>query len=170
MSTPDLEDVLACLRAIEWPCAPPIGVGEFDVLYVSEAEVVVWYTPARDGQRTGEVAIPCAGIAAAWQRLSAGAALDEALLSAVCGGAGVGRWVLALLALVPGASVRQDPLTLHWSPPAPESAAPAPQRTMKTSALISTSAASGVTTETPTTASLRRRSRRRSSSTSRPSV
>jgi hypothetical protein len=117
MAMVGVEDVLSCLRTVEWPCAPPIGVGEFEVLYVNAAEVVVWYTPAREGQRTGEVAIPGARIAAAWQRLRAGAPLDEAGLSEVCGGVGMGRWVLALLALVPGASVRQEPLSLSWSPP-----------------------------------------------------
>jgi hypothetical protein len=117
MTALDLADVLACLRAVEWPCAPPIGVGEFDVLYVSEAEVVVWYTPAREGQRTGEVAIPCARIAAAWQRLCTGATLDEAALAETCGGEGVGRWVLALLALVPGVRVRQEPVALVWTAP-----------------------------------------------------
>jgi hypothetical protein len=117
MTTFSLADVLAVLRAVEWPCAPPIGAGEFEVLYVSAAEVVVWYTAVREGQRSGEVAIPCARIAAAWQRLAAGVALDEAALSEACGGAGVGRWVLALLALVPGACVAADPLALSWSAP-----------------------------------------------------
>ena len=120
-----MEEVLACLRQVAWPCAPPMGVGEFELLYVNAAEVVVWYTPAREGQRTGEVAIPCARIAAAWQRLRAGASLDEANMSEVCGGLGMGRWVLALLALVPGMSVRQEPLSLSWSPlPAPDHGAP----------------------------------------------
>lgn len=129
MTTLGFEDVLTCLRGVAWPCAPPIGVGEFEVLYVSAVEVVVWYTPAREGHRTGEVAIPCARLAAAWQRLRAGAALDEAGLSAVCGGAGWGRWALALLALVPGACVRQEPLTLAW---APDSAAEAAGDTAST--------------------------------------
>jgi hypothetical protein len=126
MTTLSLDDVLAILRKVEWPCAPPIGVGEFDVLYVSAAEVVVWYTPAREGQRMGEVAIPRARLAAAWQPLAAGSALDEAALSKACGGPGAGRWVLALLALVPGVSVRQDPLALMWSPPADEASAVTP--------------------------------------------
>jgi hypothetical protein len=128
MTTLGLEDVLACLRAVEWPCAPPIGVGEFEVLYVSAAEVVVWYTPARDGHKIGEVAIPCARIAAAWARLCDGATLDEAGLCEACGGVGMGRWVLALLALIPGASVHAEPLTLVWSQPDTPPPTPLPTR------------------------------------------
>jgi hypothetical protein len=111
----DFGEVLAWLRARPHPCAPPIGVGEFDVLYASAREVVVWYTPARDGHRTGEVAIPCARLAAAWEALQAGTPLDEPALARL--GAGIG--------------VQSAPLALTWSSepepaPAPPPAAETP--------------------------------------------
>lgn len=109
----DFDAVLAWLRAVELPCAPPIGVGEFDIRYANAVEVVVWYTPARDGHRVGEVAIPTAALAAAWQALAAGVALDEDALVALGGGAGGGRWLLALLALIPGVRTEAEPLRLR---------------------------------------------------------
>jgi hypothetical protein len=115
----EFEQVLAWLRGLAWPCAPPIGIGEFEVLYASDAEVVVWYSPAREGHRTGEVAIPCAWLVAAWQRLTAGDTLDAAALDDLGAGPAGGRWLLALLAQLPGARVQPEPLTLAWAP-APE--------------------------------------------------
>jgi hypothetical protein len=115
----DFDAILAWLRTLELPCAPPLGVGEFDMRYANAAEVVVWYTPARDGHRVGEVAIPTAALAAAWQALEAGAALDEDALVALGGGAGVGRWLLALLALVPGVRTDTEPLRLRLEAPLP---------------------------------------------------
>jgi hypothetical protein len=115
----EFEQVLAWLRGLAWPCAPPIGVGEFEVLYASDAEVVVWYSPAREGHRTGEVAIPCARLVAAWRRLTAGDTLDAAALDDLGAGPAGGRWLLALLAQLPGARVQPEPLALAWAP-APE--------------------------------------------------
>lgn len=117
----DFGEVLAWLRGRPHPCAPPIGVGEFDILYASAREVVVWYTPARDGHRAGEVAIPCARLAAAWEALLSGTALDDPALTQLGAGVAGGRWLLAVLAQLPGVSVRPDPLALIWAPePAPE--------------------------------------------------
>ncbi|HEV2238946.1 MAG TPA: hypothetical protein VGR57_19970 [Ktedonobacterales bacterium] len=115
----DFDAVLTWLRSLEHPCAPPIGVGEFDVRYASGAEVVVWYTPARDGHRIGEVAIPTAALAAAWQALAAGDALDEDALAALGGGAGTGRWLLAVLALLPEVRAEGEPLRLRLQPATP---------------------------------------------------
>ena len=127
MGVREFEQVLAWLRALAWPCAPPIGVGEFVILYASPLEVVVWYSPAREGHRAGEVAIPCARLAAAWEALVAGEGLDEAALTALGGGPALGRWLLALLALLPGSHVQAEPLVLSWQPetePVPVEAAP----------------------------------------------
>lgn len=112
----EFEHELAWLRGLAWPCAPPIGIGEFEVLYASDAEVVVWYSPAREGHRAGEIAIPCARLVAAWERLTAGDALDEAALADLGAGPAGGRWLLALLAQLPGARVQPEPLTLAWAP------------------------------------------------------
>src|SRR5215472_2097530 len=98
--TPD--GLLARLRTLAAPCEPPIGVGAFDVLYASAREVVVWYSPARAEHHAGEVAIPTARLAAAWAALTAGGALDEAELERLGGGAAGGRWLLAILAQLPG--------------------------------------------------------------------
>lgn len=118
--------VLAHLRGLTAECEPPIGVGSFLVLYASAAEVVVWYSPARETHREGEVSIPCARLAAAWSALTSGVVLDEPALERLGEGAGGGRWLLALLAQLPGASVRDDPLTLAWQPPIPASVAVVP--------------------------------------------
>lgn len=116
----DFEDVLRYLRSLGAPCEPPIGVGSFLLLYASVHEVVVWYSPAREAHREGEVAIPCSRLAAAWNALTAGETLDEAALERIGGNAIYGRWLLGLLAQIPGVSVRIDPLALLWSPPEPE--------------------------------------------------
>ena len=123
--TPEFESVLRFLRTLAEPCAPPTGAGGFDVLYASAREVVVWYSPARDGQSPREIAIPAETLAAAWGTLCAGALLDEvALADFGLGPAGI-QWVLALLAQIPGVQVRQEPLALAlaWSllaaPPIP---------------------------------------------------
>jgi hypothetical protein len=112
----DFAGVLRHLRGLGAPCEPPIGVGSFLLLYASEREVVVWYSPAREQHREGEVAIPSARIAAAWQALTSGAILDERALEDYGQGPAGGRWLLALLAQIPGVAVRADPLALAWEP------------------------------------------------------
>ena len=113
--TPEFESVLRYLRTLAEPCAPPAGSGGFDVLYASAREVVVWYSPARDGQAAREIAIPAEMLSAAWDALCAGALLDEATLAGYgLGPAGI-QWVLALLAQIPGVQVRQEPLALAWT-------------------------------------------------------
>ncbi len=110
------EGVLRHLRGLASSCEPPVGVGSFDLLYASEREVVVWYSPARDHHQPGEVAIPCTRLAAAWAALASGQAVDEAALEAWGGGVAGGRWLLALLAQLPGVAVRENPLALVWDP------------------------------------------------------
>src|SRR5260221_419846 len=112
-------DVLRHLRGLASSCEPPIGVGSFDVLYASDAEIVVWYAPLREHQQPGEVTIPAGRLAAAWRALLYGETLDEAALEAHGGGPALGRWLLALLAQLPGVRVCPEPLALDWSPPAP---------------------------------------------------
>jgi len=128
-------DVLRHLRGLASSCEPPIGVGSFDVLYASDAEIVVWYAPLREHQQPGEVTIPAGRLAAAWRALLYGETLDEAALEAHGGGPALGRWLLALLAQLPGVRVCPEPLALDWSPPSdiplvpvavPAMAAPAP--------------------------------------------
>jgi hypothetical protein len=109
--------MLRHLRGLASSCEPPIGVGSFDVLYASDAEVVVWYAPVREHQQPAEVAIPAARLAAAWRALMRGETLDEAALEAHGGGPALGRWLLALLAQLPGVRVCPEPLALDWSPP-----------------------------------------------------
>ncbi len=118
-SLPTLEDVLRDLRRCAESCEPPVGVGAFDVLYASAREVVVWYSPARPEHRPGEVAIPTAWLAAAWRALLRGEALDETALERLGESVAGGRWLLAVLAQLPGVRVREEPLALEWSPPAP---------------------------------------------------
>jgi hypothetical protein len=113
----DVEGILRCLRALERTCEPPIGVGAFDVLYASAVEVVVWYSPARPEHRSGEVAIPTAWLAAAWAALVGGARLEEATLEEFGQGSAGGRWLLAVLAQIPGVVTRAEPLALEWSAP-----------------------------------------------------
>ncbi len=114
---PTLEDLLASLRLRASACEPPVGVGSFDLLYASNREVVVWYSPARPEHHPGEVAIPTERLAAAWSALARGEALDEAALERIGEGAALSRWLLAVLAQVPGVRVRLEPsLALEWAP------------------------------------------------------
>lgn len=115
---PDFASVLRHLRALAGPCAPPAGVGSFEPLYANEAEIVVWYSPAREAHIEGEVAIPCARLAAAWARLLAGERLAREALEADGDRPGRALWLLALLAQVPGVRVCPDPLALWWEQPA----------------------------------------------------
>jgi hypothetical protein len=112
-----VEELLRALRLLERTCEPPIGVGAFDVLYASTVEVVVWYSPARAEHRPGEVAIPTAWLAAAWAALISGARLEESALAELGQGAAGGRWLLAVLAQLPGVVARLEPLALEWSAP-----------------------------------------------------
>lgn len=107
-----LDGALRVLRALDGPCVPPVGVGAFDILYASRNEIVVWYTPARDGHTSGEVAIPALCLAGAWDALCAGATLDESRLEALAASPARARWLLALLAQLPGVRVTDEPLTL----------------------------------------------------------
>jgi hypothetical protein len=109
-----LSGLLGYLRGLAGACEPPVGVGSFVVLYASEREVVVWYSPVREDHHEGEVAIPCRWVGAAWEALVAGQVLDEATLARLGEGPAGGRWLLALLAQAPGVEVRQ-PLALVWS-------------------------------------------------------
>lgn len=115
-SADDLEGVLRYLRAIASTCEPPVGVGSFDVLYASAREVVVWYSPAREEHHEGEVTIPTIWLATAWTSLVAGTLLDEDSLCRIGMGLAGGRWLLALLAQLPGVQVREEPLVLEWAP------------------------------------------------------
>lgn len=124
--TDGFDGVLRFLRALATSCEPPVGVGTFDVLYASTKEVVVWYSPARQEHTPGEVTIPCARLAAAWAALAAGGVLDEPTLERVGGGASGGRWLLAVLALLPSVCVRENPLTLVWVPEAAPDVSTAP--------------------------------------------
>ncbi|HEY7094421.1 MAG TPA: hypothetical protein VH393_14645 [Ktedonobacterales bacterium] len=113
----DVDAVLRALRTLERTCEPPVGVGAFDVLYASAVEVVVWYSPARPEHHPGEVAIPTAWLAAAWTMLIGGARLEEAALEELGQGSAGGRWLLAVLAQIPGVVTRDEPLALEWSAP-----------------------------------------------------
>jgi hypothetical protein len=128
---PALEAALRSLRAIALPCEPPVGVGSFDVLYAGAREVVVWYSPARPEHRAGEVAIPTARLAAAWGALVSGEALDEVALERLGNGTAGGRWLLALLAQLPGVRVRAEPLALEWCAPITAAAEPTRRRGRK---------------------------------------
>lgn len=112
----DFDGVLRYLRALAAPCEPPVGVGAFDILYASAEEVVVWYSPARQEHTPGEVTIPCVRIAAAWAALTAGDCLDEPALERLGAGPAGGRWLLAVLAQLPGVNLREEPLALVWAP------------------------------------------------------
>src|SRR5258708_25692783 len=95
-------DVLRHLRGLASSCEPPIGVGSFDVLYASGAEVVVWYAPVREHQQPAEVVIPAARLAPSWRALMRGETLDESALEAHGGRPALRRWLLAPLAPLPG--------------------------------------------------------------------
>lgn len=110
------EDVLRYLRALATSCEPPVGVGSFDLLYACEREIVVWYSPARDHQQPGEVTIPAARVACAWLALARGELLDEQACERLAGSPALGRWLLALLAQLPGVIVQAEPLTLRAGP------------------------------------------------------
>ena len=138
----DFDGVLRYLRSLAAPCDPPVGVGTFDVLYASADEIVVWYSPAREEHTPGEVTIHCTRLAAAWAALTAGETLDEPALERLGAGPAAGRWLLAVLAQLPGVHLRDDPLTLSWAPvpvavvapvevPVSVSASPAPGRSRK---------------------------------------
>lgn len=103
--------LLAALRALPGPCAPPVGVGAFDILFASSREVVVWYAPARDGLEQREVAIPCDLVRASWALVLRGAPVDEEALRTLASSAAHGRWLFALLAQVPGVDVEESPST-----------------------------------------------------------
>ena len=124
--TPEFESILRYLRTLAESCAPPMGAGGFDVLYASAREVVVWYSPARDGQMAREIAIPAEVLAVAWQSLCAGTLLDEAALFALGLGSAGAQWVIALLAQIPGIQVRQEPLALAWTLLAASATPPVP--------------------------------------------
>jgi hypothetical protein len=111
----EFEEVARRLRAMATTCAPPVGVGSFDVLYVNERELVVWYSPSREHQRPGEVAIACSALRLAWEALLERGALDEAALLAIGQTNWTTRWLLAILAQLPGVSCVAEPLTLRWS-------------------------------------------------------
>ena len=113
--TREFESVLRYLRTLAEPCAPPMGVGGFDVLYASTREVVVWYSPARDGHTAGEVAIPAEALATAWQSLAAGNMVDVATLLPLGLRHWDANWIIALLAQIPGVQVRLEPLALAWA-------------------------------------------------------
>lgn len=112
----EFEEVARRLRAIARTCEPPVGVGSFDVLYVNERELVVWYSPARDHQKPDEVAISCSAVRAAWSALVERGALDEAALLAIGQSQRTARWLLAILAQLPGVSFVEEPLALRWRP------------------------------------------------------
>lgn len=118
MADADLEDfdgVLRFLRGIAATCEPPVGVGSFDLLYATTAEVVVWYSPAREHQQAREVTISAGCLSAAWSALLAGEQLDLSTLETLGNGVAGGRWLLALLAQLPGVRVHDEPLAVTWA-------------------------------------------------------
>lgn len=114
--------LLASLRALPGPCAPPIGEGAFDILYASAREIVVWFVSARDGAAQKEVAIPARLAREAWALIRRGEPVSEAMLRAIAPGAAGGRWLLALFAQLPSVEVRaaeqaddaESAVTLRW--------------------------------------------------------
>jgi hypothetical protein len=115
--------LLRDLRAIPGPCAPPIGEGQFDILFASKREIVVWFVSAKDGVEQKEVAIPARMAREAWELLRRGNPVDEVALRAVSPGAGGARWLLALFAQLASVEVRHaldddasqpEAITLHW--------------------------------------------------------
>jgi hypothetical protein len=115
-SSQRLEAALRHLRGLFLPCEPPVGAGSFDVLFANTSEVVVWYSPAREGHRAGEVTISCKRLAAALDHLANGQPLDETALERIGGSPARGRWLLAVLAQLPEVSVLSSPLALVWAP------------------------------------------------------
>ena len=112
----EFEDVARRLRAIATTCEPPVGAGSFDVLYMNARELVVWYSPSRDHHQPGEVAIARSAVCAAWSALVERGALDEATLLAIGQTNWTARWLLAILAQIPGVSFIEEPLSLRWRP------------------------------------------------------
>lgn len=114
--TLDDETLARHLRGVATTCAPPVGVGSFDILYVNDHELVVWYSPVRDHQQPGEVAIARSRVDAAWGTLLERGRLDEADLIAIGESTKIARWLLAVLAQLPGVTCVAEPLALEWRP------------------------------------------------------
>lgn len=110
------ETLARFLRGIATTCAPPLGVGSFDILYVNDRELVVWYSPVRDNQQPGEVAIARSCLRAAWGTLVERGRLDEADFIAIGASNKIARWLLAILAQAPGVSFIAEPVALMWRP------------------------------------------------------
>ena len=109
--------MLAYLRSLADPCKPPLGSGAFSLLSASRVEIVVWFDPAHDLERTpGEVLIPAAKLASAWSDLVAGKTLDLPALGRIAGGTSGAYWLLALLSLLPQVNFIEDPPTIAWMP------------------------------------------------------
>lgn len=111
------KSVLAYLRSLADPCKPPLGAGAFSLLYASRVEIVVWFDPAHELERTpGEVLIPSAKLASAWSDLVVGKTLDLPALGRIAGGTSGAYWLLALLSLLPQVNFTEDPPTISWMP------------------------------------------------------
>ncbi|MGO8948326.1 MAG: hypothetical protein ACLQUY_11835 [Ktedonobacterales bacterium] len=111
------ERVLCYLRSLADPCKPPVGAGSFLLLYASQVEIVVWFDPAREHQRSsGEVLIPGALLFSAWSALVTGETLDLLALDRIAGGIAGAYWLLALLSLLPGVSFTDEPPSVCWMP------------------------------------------------------
>jgi hypothetical protein len=109
------KSVLAYLRSLADPCKPPLGAGAFSLLYASQVEIVVWFDPAHELERTpGEVLIPSVMLASAWSDLVAGKTLDLPALGRIAGGTAGAYWLLALLSLLPQVRFTKDPPTISW--------------------------------------------------------
>jgi hypothetical protein len=109
--------VLAYLRSLANPCKPPLGAGAFLLLYASRVEIVVWFDPAHELERTpGEVLIPSAMLHSAWSDLVAGKILDLPALGRIAGGTSGAYWLLALLSLLPQVTFTKDPPAISWLP------------------------------------------------------
>ena len=109
--------VLCYLRNLADACKPPVGTGSFLLLYASQVEVVVWFDPAREHQRIpGEVLIPSALLANAWEALITGRMLDLPALGQIAGGMAGAHWLLALLSLLPGVLFVPEPPAICWAP------------------------------------------------------
>ena len=72
----------------------------------------------RMSQRTpGEVLIPSAILASAWEQLlPAGKTLDLPALGQIAGGTSGAHWLLALLSLLPGVGFSEEPPAIFWTP------------------------------------------------------
>jgi hypothetical protein len=111
------KSVLSYLRGLADPCKPPLGAGAFLLLYASRVEIVVWFDPAHEVERTpGEVLIPSAKLASAWSDLVAGKTLDLPALGRIAGGTSGAYWLLALLALLPQVRFIENPPAISWMP------------------------------------------------------